>query len=256
MAERNAQFLQIGLGHIWQDFEIDGILGKGGRVLGKPNPIKPGFYLVIVAHCRVCPPKVLLHFPFKFTPHIALRPCRERPGDDRAAECGKQFPPSDGDCHTPLPCEVRKGNDTTPRACSLHIQRGQDAGCFDLCRGLRVQKRRHCSGAAGSRSAARARAMALAVERGKLGFPLSGVRARRPAIRATPRGPRRATSWSAPIPIQVECDDRNGARGEMSYVQYRGAIQMCRRCQTTIGGTSRVRRATNTAVPARVERCH
>ena len=27
----------------------------------------------------------------------------------RAAECGQQFPPSDGDCHTPLPCEVRKG---------------------------------------------------------------------------------------------------------------------------------------------------
>ena len=53
MAERNAQFLQIGLGHIWQDFEIDGILGKGGRVLGEPDPIKPGFYLVIVAHCRV-----------------------------------------------------------------------------------------------------------------------------------------------------------------------------------------------------------
>src|SRR5262249_23799009 len=35
----------------------------------------------------------------------------------RPAECGQQFPPSDGDCHTPLPCEVRKGNDTTPRAC-------------------------------------------------------------------------------------------------------------------------------------------
>ena len=87
-------------------------------------------------------------------------------------------------------------------------------------------------------------------------LPLSGVRARRPAIRATPRGPRRATSWSAPIPIQVECDNRNGARGQMSYVQYRGAIQMCRRCQTTIGGTSRVRRATNTAVLARAERCH
>src|SRR5215467_5666511 len=32
----------------------------------------------------------------------------------RAAECGQQFPSSDGDCHTPLPCEVRKGNDTTP----------------------------------------------------------------------------------------------------------------------------------------------
>ena len=86
MAERNAQFLQIGLGHIGQDFEIDGILGKGSRVLGEPDPIKPGFYLVIVAHCRVRPPKVLLHFPFKFTPHIALRACRKRPGRRRAAE--------------------------------------------------------------------------------------------------------------------------------------------------------------------------
>src|SRR5262249_14161946 len=85
MAERNAQFLQIGLGHIWQDFEIDGILGKVGPVLGEPNPIKPGFYLVIVAHCRVCPPKVLLHFPFKFTPHIPLRPRRERPRRCRPA---------------------------------------------------------------------------------------------------------------------------------------------------------------------------
>src|SRR5262249_19355065 len=35
----------------------------------------------------------------------------------RAAECGQQFPPSDGDCHTPLPCEVRRGKSTTPRAC-------------------------------------------------------------------------------------------------------------------------------------------
>ena len=94
MAERNAQFLQIGLGHIWQDFEIDGILGKGGRVLGKPNPIKPGFYLVIVAHCRVCPPKVLLHFPFKFTPHIALRARRERPRRRRAAEQRDELAPS------------------------------------------------------------------------------------------------------------------------------------------------------------------
>src|SRR5262249_61077628 len=39
------------------------------------------------------------------------RPC------GRATECGQQFPPSDGDCHTPPPCEVRKSNDTTPRAC-------------------------------------------------------------------------------------------------------------------------------------------
>src|SRR5215469_8007757 len=28
----------------------------------------------------------------------------------------------------PLPCEVRKTNDTTPLACSLHVQGGQDAG--------------------------------------------------------------------------------------------------------------------------------
>src|SRR5262249_43739301 len=40
---------------------------------------------------------------------------RERPRG-RAAE-RQQFPPPDGDCHTRLPCEVRKGNDTTPRAC-------------------------------------------------------------------------------------------------------------------------------------------
>src|SRR6516225_9214651 len=50
-------------------------------------------------------------------PFRLLRPCRERPRDRRAAECSQQFPPSDGDCHVPLPCEVRKGNDTTPRAC-------------------------------------------------------------------------------------------------------------------------------------------
>src|SRR5262249_21614867 len=41
---------------------------------------------------------------------------RERPRRCCAADCGQQFPPSDGDCHTPLPCEVRKWNDTTPRA--------------------------------------------------------------------------------------------------------------------------------------------
>ena len=50
-------------------------------------------------------------------PDRLLRARRERPRRRRAAECGQQFPPSDGDCHTPLPCEVRKGNDTTPRAC-------------------------------------------------------------------------------------------------------------------------------------------
>src|SRR5215468_11603851 len=44
-----------------------------------------------------------------------LRAPRERPRSRRAAECSQQFPPSDGDCHTPLPCEVRKRKDTTPR---------------------------------------------------------------------------------------------------------------------------------------------
>src|SRR5262249_6962764 len=46
-----------------------------------------------------------------------LRARRKRPRGRRAAECGEQFPPSDGDCHTPLPCEVRKGKDTTRQAC-------------------------------------------------------------------------------------------------------------------------------------------
>src|SRR5262249_17690430 len=39
---------------------------------------------------------------------------RERPGR-RAAKCGQQFPPSDGDCHTHSRAKVRKENDTTTR---------------------------------------------------------------------------------------------------------------------------------------------
>src|SRR5262249_46956944 len=54
-----------------------------------------------------------------------LRTRRERPRGRRAAACSQQFPPSDGDCHTPLPCEVRKGKDTTPRACSLQVHGGR-----------------------------------------------------------------------------------------------------------------------------------
>jgi hypothetical protein len=34
--------------------------------------------------------------------------------------------------HTPLPREVRKGNDTTPSACSLHVREGGDATAFPL----------------------------------------------------------------------------------------------------------------------------
>jgi hypothetical protein len=55
-----------------------------------------------------------------------VRARSERPRGSDAAERDQQFPPSDGDCHPPLPCEVRKGKDTTPRACSLHVQGGQE----------------------------------------------------------------------------------------------------------------------------------
>jgi hypothetical protein len=47
---------------------------------------------------------------------MLLRMRGARPSRRRAAECDQQFPTPDGDCHTPLPCEVRKGKDTTPRA--------------------------------------------------------------------------------------------------------------------------------------------
>src|SRR5262249_16518586 len=50
-----------------------------------------------------------------------LRAPRKGPRRCWAAECDQQLPPSDGDCHTPLPCEVRKRNDTTPQARSLHV---------------------------------------------------------------------------------------------------------------------------------------
>src|SRR5262245_49605697 len=55
MAERDAQFLQIGLGHVGQNFEIDGVLGKDGRVLPEPDLIEPSRYTVINAHCRASP---------------------------------------------------------------------------------------------------------------------------------------------------------------------------------------------------------
>src|SRR5262249_6163385 len=61
-----------------------------------------------------------LHFPSTCEP--LLRPRRERPRRRRAAECSQQFPSSGGDCHTPLPCEVRKTNNTTPPACRLYVQ--------------------------------------------------------------------------------------------------------------------------------------
>src|SRR5262249_5756598 len=59
-----------------------------------------------------------------------------RPCCRSAAECSQQFPPSDGDCP---PCEVRRGKDSTPRACSLAVSRRQDAGC---CRPAAGRKRK------------------------------------------------------------------------------------------------------------------
>ena len=73
MAERDAQSLEIGLGHIGQDIKIDGILGKDGRVLPKPDLIKPSRYPVIDTHYRTRPN----------TPQAPSRPMlRRRP------ECG------------------------------------------------------------------------------------------------------------------------------------------------------------------------
>src|SRR5262249_35921898 len=69
-----------------------------------------------------------------------LRLRRERPRCSRAAERDYQFPPSDGDCHTPLPCEVRKWNDSTPRVRSLHVQGGQNAGCCRPASGSKAER--------------------------------------------------------------------------------------------------------------------
>src|SRR5262249_17244219 len=44
-----------------------------------------------------------------------LRARRQRPRHYRAAERSQQFPPSDGDCHTPLPREVRKRKNSDNR---------------------------------------------------------------------------------------------------------------------------------------------
>src|SRR5262249_19522193 len=55
-----------------------------------------------------------------------LRSRRERPSGCRAAERDQQLPPSDGDCHTPLPCEVRKGEGY--HATSVQSSRSRRAG--------------------------------------------------------------------------------------------------------------------------------
>jgi hypothetical protein len=58
-----------------------------------------------------------------------LRARRERPCDRRVAECSQQFPPSDGDCHTPSRARCVKGR--IPRhERPVFTLGGQDAGRF------------------------------------------------------------------------------------------------------------------------------
>ena len=69
-------------------------------------------------------------------PTTGIAGCCARAASGHAAAAppsvGQQFSSSDGDCHTPLPREVRRGNDTTPPACSLHVREGGDAAAFRL----------------------------------------------------------------------------------------------------------------------------
>ena len=62
MAERNPQFLQIGLGHIRQDIEIDGIFGEDRRVLREPEPVKPSRYPVVDTHRRMLFSRTMVHY--------------------------------------------------------------------------------------------------------------------------------------------------------------------------------------------------
>jgi hypothetical protein len=77
MAERNAQFLQIGLGHIGQALEIDGILGA---VAYWASPISSSqlsiWSLTLTVACSPRPP--LLDFPLSSL-HILLCARRKRP---------------------------------------------------------------------------------------------------------------------------------------------------------------------------------
>src|SRR5262249_6187391 len=72
---------------------------------------RPSTLLEPLPECREAGPRCLIVLgeahQYADPPHSVglLRPRRERPRGSRAAQCGKQFPPSDGDCHTPLPCE-------------------------------------------------------------------------------------------------------------------------------------------------------
>jgi hypothetical protein len=63
---------------------------------------------------------------------LALLPARRKWPRRHTAECSQQIPPSDGDCHTPLPREVRKEKDTTQRACCPLTAQHPARGLFSL----------------------------------------------------------------------------------------------------------------------------
>src|SRR5262249_26500963 len=92
---------------------------------------------------------------------LRMRPaCHQQPSRRRTAKCGQQFPPSDDDCHTPLPSEVRKG--TIPRheaavftlkeGCTgalLHSQKMNACHqCPRLRRPYRASRSKKCNGIA------------------------------------------------------------------------------------------------------------
>src|SRR5215475_4287545 len=81
-----------------------------------------------------------------------LRARREWPRRRSTAECGQQFPPSDGDRHAPLPREVRKGKDTTPRVCCPNSAAPGAGGAHD---GHRLQRRAACSNSAPAKNCIR-----------------------------------------------------------------------------------------------------
>src|SRR5262249_15606763 len=85
MAERDAQSLEIGLGHIGQDLEIDGILGEDGRVLPEPDLIEPSRYVVIDTHCRTRP------IPLRL-PVLRRRPASMRRHRQANWSCISEFP--------------------------------------------------------------------------------------------------------------------------------------------------------------------
>src|SRR5262245_3854119 len=70
--------------------------------LGRPFP--PLFYRTDHFRCGIVRGRRQEHADARHSLALLRARC-ERPRRCRAAESGQQFPPSDGDCHTPLPCE-------------------------------------------------------------------------------------------------------------------------------------------------------